>query len=158
MATNRENDIIDINIDGVKKQRFRINGDDSKVIELNISDIGIAERLEKGYENLQVTMTEISEMDTEDKDFTKKIRRADDAMREQIDYIFDSNVSEILVGSGGTMYDPVDGMFRFERILDGLTRLYENNLNSEYKKMQKRIQKHTDKYTKAPNVVAIPKS
>lgn len=136
--------IIDINISGVKKSKFRINGDDNAILELNLSDMGIGERLEIGYNRLQECLKEISQL-PEDADMASQLSKVDTEMRKELDYIFDSNVSEVC-GKGGTMYDVKDGEFRFESILNALTKLYADNLNEEYKKMKKRIQQHTDKY------------
>lgn len=135
--------IIDLNLDGIQKQKFRINGDDNAILELNTSDLGIADRLEKGYKVLVEETKKIAEAD--DENLTKVLAEADKVMREQLDYIFDSNVSEVC-GKGGSMYDPVNGSFRFEHIINGLTKLYSDNLNNEYQKMKDRIQKHTGKY------------
>ena len=150
MALTDENkkpvdDIVDISIDGIKKQKFRINGDPKAIIELNLSDLNIYNRLEKGMAELQATMSEIAKLPDDD-ELSDKLKAADGKMREWIDYIFDSPVSEV-VGKGGTMYDPFNGMFRYEHIIDGLTKLYTNNINAEYKKLRLRLQKHTEKYT-----------
>ena len=140
-----ENDVIDIQMELPKKSRFRINGDSNKMLELNISDLGIIKRLEKGYEALQSEMSKVGELNPEDEKFTEKLEDIDKMMRDQIDYIFDSNVSEICA-SNGTMYDPWNGQVRFEHIIDTLLGLYEKNINDEYRKMKNRVRKHTDKY------------
>lgn len=140
-----ENDVIDIQMELPKKSRFRINGDSTKMLELNISDLGIIKRLEKGYEALQSEMSKVGELNPEDEKFTEKLEDIDKMMRDQIDYIFDSNVSEICA-SNGTMYDPWNGQVRFEHIIDTLLGLYEKNINDEYRKMKNRVRKHTDKY------------
>lgn len=140
------NDIIDINIDPIKKTRFRINQDNNSIIELNLSDMGIVDRLEKGLDKLKSDMSEIASMDSEDSDFTEKLKDIDARMCDTLDYIFDYPVSKAC-SKGGTMYDLYNGMFRYEHIIDGLSKLYTNNLNEEYKKLRKRIEKHTDKYT-----------
>lgn len=142
----RQDDIIDINLDGVNRQRFRINGDPNSVIELNLSDLGIAERLETGVKQLEEQMSKIAQLDADDTELSSKLKEADTAMRECIDYIFDYPVSAVCA-KYGTMYDPKDGKFRYEHIIEGLTKLYNNNLNEEYKKFQNRIKKHTAKYT-----------
>lgn len=144
--TRQDNNIVDINLEGVKRQRFRINGDSNAIIELNLSDLGIMERLEIGVKQLEEQMTAISQFDSDDEELSKKLKEADKAMRETIDYIFDYPVSEVCARYG-TMYDPKDGKFRYEYIIDGLTKLYNDNLNEEYKKFQNRIKKHTAKYT-----------
>lgn len=141
-----EDNIIDITIEGIKKQRFRINGDPNSIIELNLSDFGIYERLEKGMAKLQDEMSKIANIPEDDAKIQEKMREANKAMCEWMDYIFDSPISEVF-SKGGTMYDPKDGMFRYEHILDTLTKLYTNNINDEYKKLKARVQKHTEKYT-----------
>lgn len=137
-------DVIDLNIDGIKKTAFRINGDNNSILELNLSDMGIGDRLEKGYAKLQEELSRIANL-PDDADISKELQKADKVMREQLDYIFDSNVSEVC-GKGGSMYDPKDGSYRFEYILTALLKLYNENINAEYAKMKKRIEKHTGKY------------
>ena len=61
--------------------------------------------------------------------------------------IFDSNVSEICAPSG-SMYDPINGQFRFEHIINVLAGLYETDIESELTSIAKRVQKHTNKYSK----------
>ena len=139
------NDVVDIQMELPKKSRFRINGDSNKILELNTSDMSIIKRLEKGYTELQKEMSKVGELDPEDEGFTQKLEDIDKIMRDQIDYIFNSNVSEICA-SDGTMYDPANGKVTFEHIIDTLLGLYEKNINSEYTKMKNRVRKHTDKY------------
>lgn len=143
---NAVDDVIDLELEGAKRQRFRINGDPSAIIELNLSDLGIVERLEKGIKQLEEQMSKIAQVEPDDEELSKKLKEADTAMRECIDYIFDYPVSAVCA-KYGTMYDPKDGKFRYEHILEGLTKLYNNNINEEYKKFQNRIKKHTAKYT-----------
>ena len=148
MAVKEENKILDLNISGIKKTSFRVNGDNDSILELNLSDLGIGERLEKGYANLQEIVQSLSKISDKDENFMSEFKKADEKMRKELDYIFDSNVSEVC-GKGGTMYDLKNGEFRFESILNALTSLYTNNLNDEYNKTKARIQKHTGKYTKS---------
>lgn len=137
--------VVDIQIDGIKKQRFRINGDPKSIIELNISDLSISDRLEKGYKKLQDEMSNIASISEDDDKLSEKMAQANKVMCEWIDYIFDSPVSAVLCKSG-TMYDPYNGMFRYEHIIDSLTKLYTDNINDEYKKLKARVQKYTEKY------------
>lgn len=146
-APEVNNDVVDINLAGVQRTRFRINGDNNAIIELNTSDIGAVFRLEEAYPKLHDQLKKIAELNPDDDGFNAAMKEADKAMRDQIDYIFDYPVSEVCA-KNGTMYDPFEGSFRFEHIISTLTKLYETNLNAEYKKMNARIQKHTSKYTK----------
>lgn len=141
---NATSGVIDLNIDGIKRTSFRINGDNNSILELNLSDLELGNRLEEGYKKIQAELTKISDL-PEDADISAELKKADKFMREQLDYIFDSNVSEVC-GKGGTMYDMKDGSYRFEHIITALLGLYKNNMNEEYERIKKRIEKHTGKY------------
>lgn len=163
MAKNKitQQDITDISLSIVRKKRFRIDGDDNRIIELNTSDLNILARLKETYPKL-VALAEdafknLPEVDgtAENYDFvtdeaTSKLvtalTDADKKMRELIDYIFDSNVSELCAPSG-SMYDPINGAFRFEHIINTLSALYETDISTEMGKVATRVKKHTDKYT-----------
>lgn len=145
LTDNENKKIIDLQIDAVERTQIRINGRNDCILELNLSDLGIAERLEKGYERLQESITKIANMDVDASNFTETLKQADKDMRETMDYIFDAPVSEVCA-KDGTMYDPKDGQYRFEAIIDALTKLYENNINEEYKALKKRVKQNAEKY------------
>ena len=153
MATT--NNVIDINIKGIEKQKFRINSDDSKIIELNISDFNIIQRIEKAYpklEELEKQFLDFKDVpDTDDEEMLKsmsnKLSTIDNGMREQINYIFDSDVCSVCADNG-SMYDLINGEFRYEVIITALSKLYEDNIAKESKKVQARIKKHTAKYSR----------
>lgn len=148
---NTDNEIIDISLSAIQKKRFRINGDNSKILELNVSDLNLTSRLNVAYSKLVSLMDEVQdtlgsepaiESDTVTPEQTEKVleelHRLDEKMREQIDYIFDSNVSEVCAGAG-SMWDPIDGALRYEHIISGLLELYENNYSSEFDKLKRRV-------------------
>ena len=157
----QQQDVTDISLSVVRKKRFRIDGDDSRIIELNTSDLNILARLKEAYPKL-VALAEgafknLPEVDgtAEDYNFATDeatatlvttLTEADKKMRELIDYIFDSNVSELCAPSG-SMYDPINGAFRFEHIISTLSALYEADISSEMGTIGRRVKKHTDKYT-----------
>ncbi len=152
-------DIQDIDLSPIKKKRFRINGDSSKILELNTSDLSIVTRMSSAYDRLVKHMEEVGKIlsalpedneemtDGKDKEILAQLDKIDAEMKKELDYIFDAPVSEVC-GDGGSMYDPFNGMFRYEHIIDALTQLYENNLNSEFTAMRRRVNTKTSKYTK----------
>lgn len=158
---NTTTDIIDIDLSAIRKKRFRIDGDDNRIIELNTSDLSILPRLKETYPKLMELNKQVSEMskstpESDDTDGVEDSRfdnvidtltNVDKSMRELIDYIFDSNVSEVCAPSG-SMYDPINGQCRFEHIISCLTNLYETDMSAELDKLSQRTDKYTSKYTK----------
>lgn len=158
LSVPNTDDIQDVELSAVKKQRFRFNHDNSKILELNTSDLNIITRLTTSYDRLNKimeevagTLSELPEGDdaTEDKldNISAILKKLDDSMKEEVDFIFEAPVSKVLC-SDGSMYDPIDGMFRYEHIIDKITSLYENNLNREFTKMRERVNSKTSRYTK----------
>lgn len=157
--TTPEENIIDLDLSVTAKKRVRINGDQNRILRINPSDMGIAKRLGEVYNKLN-ELTEkaanMADVDTSSddidkqldsvKEFGAKLDAIDKEMRELMDYLFDTNVSEVCAPDG-TMYDICDGMFRYEHIIEKVATLYENNFESEFKKMKSRVNKRTAKYT-----------
>lgn len=149
--------VVDVDLGFVEKKRFRINGDYNRMLELNVSDLNIAARLKKGYPQLNSLLKEAQakieavSVDGEDEkvlgELADTLTDIDQKMRGIIDFIFDTNASEICAPSGN-MFDPVGGQYRFERIIEKLSDLYSNGLDDEFKKLKNRVEKKTSKYTK----------
>lgn len=150
---------LDIDISAIRKKRVRINGDDDKIIELNISDLNIMNRLETAYAKLNKMMDEVYKeaktpedpdniSEEETAEMQKTLSEIDSRMREQVDYIFDYPVSD-KCADGGSMWDPLEGEFRYEHIITALLGLYENNLNSEFEKMKSRVDNKLQDHKKA---------
>lgn len=138
------NKFVDINL-GNERTQIRINGRNDSILELDLTDLGIADRLQKGYVKLQASVESIKNLSAEDEKLSEKLNEADKQMREAIDYIFDSNVSEVCCPSG-TMFDPKDGEYKFERILNALLKLYDESITTEFNKMKKRVAEEVGKY------------
>ena len=137
-----------------KKETFVINDDESKTIELLTSDMGIVSRFSESIDAINKLVASLDSLsyDSESEDseasfvqFGKDFKELDHKMCDIIDYIFDYPVSEVCT-YGGTMFDLMDGQFRFETIIDTLFQLYDNTINTESAKLKKRIESHTDKY------------
>ena len=150
---NKADNIVDINLNRIGKKRIRIDGDDSRILELNTSDLGIFGRLQKSEEDItQLTKEAMKnwpeEADKDSFEISAKIfKEVDTRMREILDFIFDAPVSELCAPSG-TMFDPINGKLRYEHIMEIIGSLYESDITTEVDKMSARVKKHTDKYTK----------
>lgn len=166
MARHSDNapDVIDISLSELRRKKFRIDGDDSRILELNTTDLNLLSRLKEAYPKL-ISLSEDAVKNLPDDAFladdntnfftdeavasvVDTLAKIDTDMRSLLDYIFDSNVAEICAPSG-SMYDPVNGKFRFEHIIETLTKLYTDDISVEAGNISKRVQKHTDKYVKS---------
>ena len=143
---DERNDVIDLSMPVSEKKRYRINGDNDKIIMLNVSDMTIISRMQTGLKELRDIATEISGTELQGDQLSEFIRDCDEKMRDVLNVIFDYDVASVCAPDG-TMVDPVDGQFMYEHIIENLSGLYENNLKEEYQKMQDRLKRHTDKYT-----------
>lgn len=146
-----------IDLSVLRKKRFTLNGDVNRILELDTADLSIVQRLSEAYPELEKLEHEVGQITegVEAKDDTvvqdmntmaSRLREADGKMRELLDYIFDSNVSEMCAPTG-SMYDPIGGQLRYEHLITILIGMYEENLANEMKRVQKRIKSHTAKYT-----------
>ena len=157
MGKTLENNVIDIDLSALRKKRIRIDGDDNKIVEINVSDMGVINRLQEAYDrlislaNTYNLQEEESNAEADDDDFdvektVETLRILDKEMRELVDFVFQANVSEVCA-SDGTMADPVNGQFRFEYIIEKFLAVYDKNFTEEFKKMSKNVKKRTNKYT-----------
>lgn len=153
MSKKTSQDFIDISLESTRKKRIRVDGDDNRILELNTSDLGIFGRLKESEQRIvditKDAMQNWQDDETEDSLslVADKFKQADEEMRKVMDYIFDANVSSICAPSG-TMFDPINGKFRYEHILEVVGSVYEADLTTEITKLSSRVKKHTDKYTK----------
>lgn len=152
-TTPKETPVFDgeIDLSATRKKKFRIDGDSDRILELNTSDLSTITRLEKLYPKLQLLSQDAAlEQLKEDVDLetaSAVLTKIDMQMRNILDEIFDSNVSEVCAPYG-SLFDPFNGEFRFEHITEVLSKLYESNITAEFKKVSQRLKKHTSKYTK----------
>ena len=152
MGTKKKPNVIDIQLNVSKKEQIRINGDDSKIIELDISDLGVLNRLRESYPRLQELGVKGFESDNEDLDdktlgeFMSALDNINAEMCDILNYIFDSDIAETC-SLGKPLYNMVAGKFIFEVIMDALFGLYSDNIKDEFGKMSERMNAHTSKYT-----------
>lgn len=140
-------DIIDISLN-LNKKRYRIDGDDNRVLELDPSDLGVIMRFKDYYPKmLDITNKLALKLENQDSDLADALGEADGDLRACLDTIFDSNVSEICLPTG-TLYDLTNGKYKFEIIIEALAPLWGENLKVEYRKLSARLKSHTSKYTK----------
>ena len=134
-----------------KRKKFSIDGDESRVVELDTGDTGIVGRWNSVQEWLMNAASELealSEANPEGEEAMNGSRRfaeIDAGAREKLNYLFDSDVCTPIAGNGA-LIRLVNGEPLFVLIMDTLLPLYEADIKVEYDKSKKRIEKHTAKY------------
>lgn len=136
-------------------KEFSINGDESKVIRFNPTDVAIIERFAQAEKNMTTYMEKIKDYKIdESKDDLEKLRAEAEAQKEarlficeQVDYIFDNPVSLVVFGNQSPL-SPVGGKLLFERFLDCVKPVIEADVKKENEASQKRINKYRTQYHK----------
>lgn len=146
-----QNLIID---DGLKE--FMINGDKNKVIRFNPADINLLNRFDMAYKRIEKEQEKIKEdieleLDgeptEEQEDYEQAlgvIRRLNQFIKDQVDYIFDGEVADIMFGNQSPM-STVKGKAFFERVFDAIEPILRKEIEAERKASEKRMNKYTGK-------------
>ena len=164
-TNTNDTNIIDLDLSDLRKKRIRIDGDDNRILEINTTDLGLITRLHEIEPKLDalakkaVTIDELDvdkfgdENDSTFATFATTLKEIDTEMRQLMDELFQTNVSEVC-GSDGSMFDPINGTTRYEIILDALLQLYDESVQKELTRKPEanvkkinRVHYHTDKYT-----------
>lgn len=144
---------VSIDLSALNKTKVLINNDESRFIFLDLSDLNVATRFEEVSSEIEKILIGIGEYSEDSSDeekaneLKKQITEGDKKVREHIDYIFDGEICKVCAPSG-TMFDMIDGKFRWEYVLDALSSLYSEHIEIEFNKVMSRVKSHTDKYTK----------
>jgi len=144
-----------LNIDDGKK-RFTINNDPNRVIEFQPSDINLYSRLVDAQKNITKIANDMPDdlkkgIDENDDEvlerFAKLLSDLDKKVKEQIDFLFGSNVSDIVFESASSL-SVVNGKFFVERFLEAVTPILDREITEVTQQSEKRINKHIGKYSK----------
>ena len=129
------------------KEKIYINKEkygEDRVIWINLSDINILTRVDDAYKNINRFMEKIKETEPKDVDKTIKVLKdADKYIREQVNYIFDYDVSDAVFGRTFATAD-VGGKPYIQAFFEAIAPVIENKV----KKQTAKISKYTDKYIK----------
>lgn len=143
---------LDISIRPNPRTEIRIDGDDGRVIALDLQDYNIVNR----FADL------LPELNAIDAEYTAAVKgKSDDpegpqalitAIRDlearltaAIDTLFDADVCAICSG-GASLFTPVGNSMLYELIISRLADLYDDAFTSAIKQRRARVAKHTAKY------------
>lgn len=132
-----------------------INNDPNRVISFNPSDFGMIDRYYKSVETIEKLTEEISDFKLNSDGTPKEqlgeaaaaVERLSNAIKEQIDFIFNNNVSEVVFGKQSPL-SIVGGAPLWERFLLAITPVVEREAKREKRESIKRISKYTKQVVK----------
>ena len=139
---------------GLNKKRFTIDSDENKVIYLDPSDMGILTRIKQFSTDASEVLGTLK--DIKEDEVIDKMNEVDGKLRTILNTLFDYDVCSVCVPTG-TLLDAVNGQFKFEIIVDGLSRVYAENITKEMQAVTKKMSEHTKKYTKPTTIKATKK-
>jgi len=135
--------------DGYKE--FMINDDPNKVIRFDPADFGIIERFNTAMKNIEKASETIkNDIDinpqgeplSELEEAAEAVAKVNKLIKDQIDYIFDSPVSDMVFGNKSPLA-LVKGVPLFERFIMAAKEVIEKEVKKEMEASQKRIEKYT---------------
>lgn len=135
--------------DGFKE--FMINDDPDKIIRIDPADFGIIERFNTAIKNIEKNMENIDDIDLDTKgeprdqldERAQIVAKVNKYIREQVDYIFDSPVSDMAFGNKSPLAT-AGGIPIFERFIKAAQAVIVKGIEEERKLSEKRIAKYTD--------------
>lgn len=119
--------------DGLK--RLAINGDENRVIVVNPTDVGIIKRYREKF-------PEIEKLSPDTENYEEAVNILDKKVREFVDYIIGSPVSETVFGETNCL-SIAGGQTVFENFLTAYMEYMKPEIKAEYERSKKRIEKYT---------------
>lgn len=134
--------------DGYKE--FSINNDPNRVIRFNPSDFSIIERIKTAYDEIDKATKidddiELKSDGTPVEELGKAaeiVKGINDTIKNQIDYIFNSTVSDMVFGKQSPL-SMVKGVPLWERFLNVIIPVIQKEVKAEQEASRKRISKYT---------------
>lgn len=130
-------------------REFTINGDENKVLRVNTSDLNLAKRAKKAQKELSLIADECMNIDENMSidESIAKLDALDTKVKNTVDYIFNSNASDIVFGEMSSV-SICDGQPVFQNFLDAIIPEIEKDTQAEIKKSQRNIKKYTSQVKK----------
>ena len=126
-----------------------INNDENRVIRVDLSDFGMIERLNESYKKIDEFQKNHKDIKINpdgtaaDKlnESAEILKAFNTLVREQIDYILDSKVSDIAFGNKNPL-STVKGVPLYQRFLNALSPYIQKIMEKEKKESNKRVEKY----------------
>lgn len=112
--------------------------------EMNPADLEMVKR----YEHVAEAVSHIADNVDESKDIVDIVKEMEEKLNKQIDYLFNSNVSQSFFSITSPFTVLANGEFFVENVLNAIGKLIEAETGKRFEKVQTKIGKYTSKYHK----------
>lgn len=129
--------------EGIKEYCFE--DDENAIIRVNTRDPNLYTRIIKAKKELQRLSDKYQSFDYADEDKAgAMLEEFDSKVKEQINYIFNSDVSSVAFGNFSSVA-VYEGEAAFKKFLDAILPEVEKELEKEHEKSQKNVASYVDK-------------
>ena len=112
--------------------------------EMNPADVELVKR----YEHVSEAVSHIADNVDESKDIVDIVKEMEEKLNKQIDYLFNSNVSQSFFSITSPFTVLANGEFFVENVLNAIGKLIEAETGKRFEKVQTKINQYTSKYHK----------
>ncbi len=143
--------------DGIKE--FEINGDPNRILRINLADIGLVDRMKASLDKMKdelkdIDLTVDGESTDKQESVAEFVRTLNKKLREGFDEMFYPGASEAVFWVQNPLSTASNGATIYENFIESFTKLLE----PEFKKAQKKSEKHMAKYKEALDKASAFKS
>ncbi len=135
---------IDFNSGNYKE--YAINGDESRVIRINVSDVGIITRIQDAMSKADHIAGEVSEREKSE-DRTQLLKEYDQRARDMVNDIFGSDVCTAALGSVNVFSVASNGKPVLVNFLEALLAVVVQEIKSAQRAAQIKLEEKVEKYT-----------
>ncbi len=133
---------------GIKE--YIINGDERKVISINVADIGLSQRFNETQKQVDDIINSLGNAPTPD-----ELKQADKQLREKLDYALGSNVADTAFGSTNCL-SVVGGDFMITNFLRALIPIVTQDIEGTITASRIRLKEVENKYVKPVLSAPVP--
>lgn len=131
------------------REAITINGDPDRVIYIQPTDFNIRLRNVQARKNINSLLAELDKAKPENEEaFADLLESVDKQIKEQINYIFNYDVSKPVFGLCSPLMALKNGKSYVQVFLEAISPIIEKASKEAEKASEKRIAKHTAKYSK----------
>lgn len=126
-------------------KEYSINGDESRILRIKMTDYAIFDRFTKGMKQIDKIAKEYENSTANTFDEANNLFvSVDRKIRKQIDFIFDGDVSDIIFGNTNCI-SIAGGKPIFENFLEAVLPVIKEDISTEQKKIERKVSKYTSK-------------